>query len=261
MRIQVNKLLPTDTSVHWHGLAIQNDMDGVPPVTQKAIPAGSGMLYHYVVPDPGTYWYHPHVGLQEDRGLYGPLIVDDPSESGAYDVEFVVILDDWVDGIAAQTPETVYTGLRSSKGTGGSGMSMGSSTAGSPLGASSADVAYQYYLINGKIPSAPVTLAAKPGQRARFRIINSAASTGFQVALGGHQMTVTHTDGYPVAPVTVDTLVLGMAERYDVSVTLGDGAFPFTAIPVGAPGQAMAVVRTASGAPPAPGVHPAELNG
>lgn len=121
------------------------------------------MLYHYVVPYAGTYWYHPHVGLQLDRCLYGPFLVDDPSR--------------------------------------------------------------------------PVTVTAKPGQRARLRIINPAAGTGFQVALGGHRMTVTHSDGYPVNPVTVDTLVLDMAERYDVTVTLGDGTFPFTALPLGAPGR------------------------
>ncbi len=280
LRIHVNNSLPADTSVHWHGLAIDNTMDGVPPVTQKAIPAGSGMLYHYVVPDPGTYWYHPHVALQLDRGLYGPLIVDDPSDAGTYDVEFVVVLDDWVDGVKGQTPETVNAELRSGKsmgsgmsmrsgmsmwsgmsGAGMSGAGMGSTSPTSPLGAEASDYTYPYYLINGKIPTAPVTLAAKPGQRARIRIINSAAGTGFKVALGGHRMTVTHTDGYPVNPVTVDTLVLGMGERYDVTVTLGDGAFPFTAVPLGATGQAMAVVRTGAGETPDPSVLPAQLNG
>lgn len=194
LRIQVNNALPADTSVHWHGLTIDNNMDGVPPVTQKAIPAGSAMLYHYVVPaQPGTYWYHPHVSLQEDTGMYGPLIVDDPSEAGAYDVEFVVVLDDWIDGVNGQTPASVDAALRSGKAIGGS--SNGEPTGpGSPLGAGAADVTYPYYLINGNIPSAPVTLTAKPGQRARFRLINSAAGTGFQVALGGHHMTVTHTD-------------------------------------------------------------------
>ncbi|GAC1398752.1 MAG: multicopper oxidase MmcO [Mycobacterium sp.] len=261
LRIQVNNALPADTSVHWHGLTIDNNMDGVPPVTQKAIPAGSAMLYRYVVPEqPGTYWYHPHVGLQEDTGMYGPLIVDDPSEAGAYDVEFVFVLDDWIDGVNGQTPASFDAALRSGKAMGGSS-SGGPTGPGSPLGAGATDVTYPYYLINGKIPSAPVTLTAKPGQRARFRLINSAAGTGFQVALGGHHVTVTHTDGYPVKPVTVDTLVLGIAERYDVTVTLGDGAFPFTAIPLGAPGQAMAVVRTGSGAAPEASARPAELTG
>ena len=273
MRIQVNNGLPEGTSVHWHGLAIDNAMDGVPPLTQQEIPSGSGKLYDFVLPTAGTYWYHPHVGLQLDRGLYGAFLIDDPADAGSYDVEFVVVLDDWVDGINGRTPDSVYAGLRSGSKAAGSGMGgmgagsssgmggMGGGSTGSPLGGDPADVAYPYYLINGRIAAAATTLTARPGQRARIRLINSAASTPFQVALGGHRMTVTHTDGYPVAPVTVDTLVLGMAERYDVTVTLGDGAFPLVAVPLGGGEQALAVIRTGAGAAPAPAVRPAELGG
>ncbi len=268
LRIEVSNGLPHPTSVHWHGVAVDNAMDGVPPVTQQPIDPGSGMLYHYVVPTMGTYWYHPHVGLQLDRGLYGPLLLDDPHEAGDYDVEFVVVLDDWIDGLHGQTPNSVYARLRSKRPNMGTGMSMGSGMTGSgggpsssPLGPAPADYAYPYYLINGKISTAPVTLTAKPGQRARIRLINAAAATAFQIALGGHKLTVTHTDGYPVQPVTVDTLVIGMAERYDLTVTLGDGAFPLLAVPLGAAGQALAVVRTGTGTAPAPTARPPELDG
>ena len=77
--------LPEPTTVHWHGIALRNDMDGVPGVTQPAVAAGKRFDYEFVVPDPGTYFFHPHVGPQLDRGLYAPLIVEDPQEPGGYD--------------------------------------------------------------------------------------------------------------------------------------------------------------------------------
>ena len=129
------------------------------------------------------------------------------------------------------------------------------------LGGDAGDVRYPYYLINGRIRTAPRTAVARPGQRARIRFINAAADTAFRVALGGHQMTVTHTDGYPVAPARADALLIGMGERYDVIVTLGDGVFPLTALAEGKNATALALVRTAAGAPPPADVLPAELRG
>src|SRR5262249_44571669 len=86
------------------------------------------------------------------------------------------------------------------------------------------DISYPYYLVNGRIPAAPSTFSAKPGQRVRIRIINAGSDTAFRVALAGHRMTVTHTDGYPVVATEVDALLVGMGERYDVIVTVGPGA-------------------------------------
>ena len=124
------------------------------------------------------------------------------------------------------------------------------------LGGDAGDVRYPYYLINGRVRGAPRTFAARPGQRARIRFINACADTTFRVALGGHQMTVTHTDGYPVAPVRADALLVGMGERYDVQVTLGDGVFPLTALAEGKNATALALVRTGGGRPAAR-YHPA----
>src|SRR5690349_17521407 len=97
LRAVVSNALPADISIHWHGIAIVNGMDGVPPLTQAAIPTGGQFIYDFVVPDAGTYWYHSHVGTQLDRGLYGALIVQDPTEKADYDDELVVVLDDWID--------------------------------------------------------------------------------------------------------------------------------------------------------------------
>ena len=267
LRVKVDNKLSTSTSVHWHGIALRNDMDGVPGITQDPIQPGKAFTYEFTAPDPGTYFYHPHSGVQLDRGLYGVLVIDDPSEPGKYDEEWVVVLDDWVDG-TGRTPDDVLKKLRSTTGSrqdsghmGGMDMgSMGESMR-SPLLGGAGDIGYPYYLINGRTPGSPATLTAKPGQRVRIRVINAGSDTAFRLALGGHRMTITHSDGFPVAPVLTDSVLIGMGERYDVVVTLGDGAFPLVASAEGKKGQGLAVVRTGEGRKPGPEVQPAELDG
>ena len=259
LRVRVHNQLPTSTSVHWHGISLPNKMDGVPGMTQAPIGKGKSFTYEFTVPDPGTYFFHPHSGLQLDRGLYGTLLVDDPAEPGSYDIEWTVVLDDWVDG-TGRTPEQVLKAL-----TDGSGHDTHGSTGGvaegisSPLLGVGGHIAYPHYLANGRIPAAPVTLAAKPGQRVRLRLVNAGSDTAFRVALGGHRLTVTHSDGFPVVPVTTDALLIGMGERYDVLVTVGDGVFPLVALAEGKEGNALALVRSAAGTPPAASARPAEL--
>jgi len=131
----------------------------------------------------------------------------------------------------------------------------------SPILGGAGDIAYPHYLANGRVPAAPVTLTAKPGQRARLRLINAGSDTAFRVALGGHRLTITHSDGFAVAPVTTDALIIGMGERYDVLVTVGDGVFPLVALAEGKQGNALALVRSAAGAPPKASARPAELDG
>ena len=131
--------LPVETTVHWHGVAIRNDMDGVPGMTQAPVPAGREFTYRFAVAEPGTYWYHPHVGVQLDRGLYGPLIVEDPAETAGYEHDWTVVLDDWIDG-TGYTPDQVLAALR--QGMAGMGMAaspspMTSSMSGMPMPASS----------------------------------------------------------------------------------------------------------------------------
>jgi FtsP/CotA-like multicopper oxidase with cupredoxin domain len=251
--------LPADTSIHWHGLALRNDMDGVPDLTQTTVKPGETFTYRFTAATPGTYWIHPHAGTQLDRGLYAPLIVEDPAEPGGYDTEWTVVLDDWIDGTGT-TPDQVFTDLR--QRTGHMGGTHGMSGAGSPLlGGDTGDVTYPHYLINGRVPTAPVTFTAGPRQRARIRFVNTGSDTAFRVALGGHRMTVTHTDGYPVTPVDTDALLIGMGERYDVLVTLDDGVFPLIALAEGKTGAARALVRTGPGDPPAPQTRANELDG
>jgi len=127
------------------------------------------------------------------------------------------------------------------------------------LGGDAGDIAYPYYLINGRIPTAATTFNAKPGQRIRIRFINVGSDTAFRVALAGHSMTVTHTDGYPVLPTRVDALLIGMAERYDVIVTAADGVFPLVAAAEGKNAVARALLTTGAGSAPDPQFRPSEL--
>ncbi len=283
LRVRLANELPDPTTVHWHGLALRNDMDGVPGLTQEEVASGGTFEYDFVVPDPGTYWFHPHVGVQLDTGLQAPLIVDDPNEPGDYDEEVVLVLDDWTHGWG-DSPEQILErmgrdgmdmegmDMGGTDGTDGmdmggmEGMDMGgmegAPSTQQPLGDDTGDVRYPAHLINGRLPTAPVTFNSSPGRRVRFRIINAGGDTAYRFAVGGHRLTVTHTDGFGVRPVEVDTLIVGMGERYDVVVTVGDGAFPIVAVPEGKPDPAaMALLRTGAGRPPSPDVRPAELGG
>jgi FtsP/CotA-like multicopper oxidase with cupredoxin domain len=266
LAVTVANRLNRPTSVHWHGISLRNDMDGATPATAD-IDAGRDFTYRFSVPHPGTYWAHPHTGLDADYGLYLPIIVDDPTEPGGYDAEWIVMLDDWTAGVG-KTPQELYDDLHGHSMPGMSsmpgmnmgmpGMAMGVGT--SPLlGGDAGDITYPYYLINGRIPAAPTTFTAKPGQRIRIRFINAGSDTAFRVALAEHSMTVTHTDGYPVVPTKVDALLMGMGERYDVIVTAADGVFPLVAMAEGKNAVARALLSTGAGTPPDPGFQPAEL--
>ncbi|AJC58853.1 multicopper oxidase domain-containing protein [Streptomyces sp. 769] len=463
--------LPQSTTLHWHGLWVRNDMDGVPDVTQRAIRPGDSFHYRFRVTQPGTYWMHPHVGVQQDRGLYAPLIVDDPREPLEYDHEWIVVLDDWLDGVDGSNPDAVLNELNHGRGSmhggdhdghdsdhgghdsdhgrdtdeghgrdadgghghdahdaprhpndhgkghdgqgpghdghgaghgrtngtskstskstnhatshasshasshGGShetgrtehhvhngdigndervprtlpilkdlgldgilpkvdptgagnlglhlvdknlrniglgglplhGMTAATATAAGAAGAAAmarasrsaprstlraggpgprrghngpsrllpanarssvlggmpGSVDYPYHLINGRTKADPETFRCRPGDRIRIRFINAGGDTAYRVALGGHRMTVTHTDGNPVEHFRADQLLIGMAERYDVLVTAGSGVFPLVAVADGKGRNktALALLRTGSGRAPEPSVHPRELEG
>jgi FtsP/CotA-like multicopper oxidase with cupredoxin domain len=295
LSLRLANRLPAETTLHSHGVRMRCDMDGVPSLTQAAVPPGEDFLYRFTVSHPGTYLLHSHSGMQPDRGLYAPFIVDDPREPLHYDKEWLIVLDDWVDGISGSTPDGVLTQLRHGKGMSMDGMGMDKGMGNGPEsgghGASAppnpgtgtksqgpsrllrgtrsavlhsvgGNVAYPHYLVNGRLPTNPSVFRARPGERIRLRIVNAGSDTAFRVALGGHPMTVTHTDGYPVEHTTTDALILGMAERYDVLVTAKDGVFPFIAVAEGKNGRAMALLRTSDKASAPKGdVRLAELDG
>jgi len=279
IRIRVENDLPEPTSVHWHGIRLHNAAGGVPGFTQDAIEPGDSFVYAFTPPDAGTYFLHSHVGTQLDRGLYAPLIIEPVREELSYDREAVLVLDDWLDGVAG-TPDRQLAQLR------GSGMNMGSmGMGGGSMGSKvmraahttlagrspglddlaelanlmeggkvdPGDVKYPLYLINGRPPEDPARVMVRPGDRVRLRVINAAADTAFCFFVEGHSLTVTHTDGQPVQHVKTDALVIGMGERYDVLLDArGGSALRIFAMPLGKLGRAMAILRYAGSGGAAP---------
>ena len=289
VRVRVVNNLPDDTSIHWHGIRLNNSMDGVPGATQKPIAPGGSFLYDFVAPDAGTYMYHPHVGVQMDRGLYGPLIVEARDETLAYDDEATLMLDDWLDGVSG-TPEEQFRRLQKSGmnmgSAGGSGMGMGSSPSASgkfsgPMagrftmlngmhgGVSDlsglangmaggmmdvGDVRYPYYVFNGRTAQAPFVVGGKAGSILRLRLANIASDTVFVVFVDGKPATIVAADGQRIEPVRTDGVVMGMGERYDLLVRMGAAPARIVAVPLGKKGRAVAMLRpdgTSAKAPPA----------
>lgn len=219
LRVRLDNALPEPTSIHWHGVPLPNAMDGVPDVTQAPVEPGQTFDYDFAAGPAGTYLYHSHFGLQLDRGLTGPLIIEEASPHIAWDREHTVFLDDFLPGV----PRPL-----------GGGMGMSGRTP-----------PYSGLLVNGKLPSAAPVFWVRRGERVRLRLINGGSATTFRVAITGHRLEVTHADGRPVEPVVVDSVTLGMGERIDVIVKADKpGAWALVAAPleVRAP-AARAVIR------------------
>ncbi len=203
LRVTVDNQLPADTTVHWHGIRLRNAPTGSLASRRTRSGPGRHTAYEFTAPDPGTYFFHPHVGVQLDRGLY-PLVIDDPAEPGGYDAEWVVVLDDWVDG-TGRTPDDVLARLVADGGptTGGMGgmdhgAMMGHGGMGPAPFGDAGDVTYPHYLVNGPNRRSPRDVHGQARAAGPCAVINAAADTIFAVALGGHRLTVTHTDGYAV---------------------------------------------------------------
>ncbi|HEY5931297.1 MAG TPA: multicopper oxidase family protein [Nitrospira sp.] len=219
LRVTVENRLPEGTTIHWHGIPVPNAMDGVPDVTQAPIKTGETFAYDFIAGPAGTYMYHSHFGLQLDRGLSGPLIVEEATPHITWDRDYNVILDDFLPG----DPEPLVSGQ------GGGRMRMGMMMAPSAP-------PYAGLLLNGQLPEAAPAFDVRRGDRLRLRLSNPSGATTFRVALAGHRLTVTHADGRPVEPVTVDSLIISMGERYDVLVEANNpGAWSLLAAPVESP--------------------------
>lgn len=247
LRIAVRNGLPLDTSVHWHGIPQRgtNNMDGVPGVTQDSVKPGDTFIYDFLAESAGTYMFHSHSGLQIERGLYAPLIIEAKNESLQYDREYILMLDDWL----GSSPEVAFAKLRRGEMQGSHSMpNMASSktdkvkeikTEGTSDGGKEtamqmeegSDVNYASFLINGRTPESALEFKVKRSERIRFRLINASSSTMYRFAIGGHKLTVTHTDGMEVKPIEVDTLEISMGERYDILITANNsGLWPIVAI-------------------------------
>jgi FtsP/CotA-like multicopper oxidase with cupredoxin domain len=243
LRVELQNRLPDPTTVHWHGVPVPNPMDGVPGVTQESVRPGESFVYDYVAEPAGTYMYHSHVALQLDRGLFGPLIIEERAPHVDYDREYSVILDDLLVG----EPRVM-------EGRGSMMMGMGA-----------VGPEYDAFLINGRPAADPPVLEVRRGERIRLRLINPSSQTTFRVAIAGHRMRVIHADSRPVEPVEVDAVLIGMGERYDVLVEADNtGAWNLVASSVERQrGSARMVLRYAdsSAAAPPDGQTPSGTSG
>ena len=257
------------STIHWHGMILPNDMDGVPYVTQVPVPNGGQFVYTFKPDPPGFRWYHSHVGDQDARGLFGAFLVEDPREPRA-DVEVVLILHDVPDlhsldaALAGKSDAPMYlppgltaSGMRVQPHMSGmSGMSGMNSSAG-PMRMGDA-LKYLSHCVSGAAYPHTRPLIVKVGQTVRLRILNASPTLTHYVRLAGHELRVTHSDGNPLLrPVVVDALRIGVAERYDAwfEVTR-PGAWLLESL-MGADGgrrQAM-VIRTAD----ATAAHPLQV--
>ena len=199
VRVNVTNDLPVPTTVHWHGVAVPNEMDGVPGVTQDPIPPGGSFVYEFEAKPSGTFWYHSHFdsARQLDMGLSGAFIVKGADEP-AYDKDFVQLLDEWI-----RLPE----GRNGWEGV---------------THAGHAESEYNWFTINGKSFPATENMQVARGDRVRVRIINA----GYQshpMHLHGRRFTVTAKDGAPLpAPYQADTVLVGSGERYDIEFVSDD---------------------------------------
>jgi len=239
--LRVRNRLKEDTSIHWHGIILPANMDGVPGLSFAGIAPDGMYEYTFKLNQNGTYWYHSHSGLQEQVGVYGPLIIDaiEP-EPFAYDRDYVVMLSDWTD----EDPDRVLSKLKKQsdyynyhKRTVGDfvddvdekGLSatladrkMWAEMKMSPTDLADVSAFTYTYLMNGHAPNGNWTGLFKPGEKIRLRFINGSAMSYFDVRIPGLKMTVVASDGQHVHPVSVDELRVAVAETYDVIVEVSD---------------------------------------
>jgi CopA family copper-resistance protein len=242
-RISVTNDLPEDTSIHWHGLLLPFQMDGVPGVSFPGIRPGETFDYEFKVRQAGTYWYHSHSGLQEQEGHYGPIVIDPAgADPVAYDREHVVVLSDY----SFMHAHEIFRKLKAHAGyfnhqkqtvaglLAGEGQSFEERVQWSGMRMDPTDIldvtgATYTYLINGHGPQDNWTGLFRPGERVRLRIINAAAMTVFNLRIPGLPMSVVQADGQNVRPVETDEFQLSPAETYDVVIRPGDQAYTLVA--------------------------------
>ncbi len=241
--LRVANKLQAQTSIHWHGILLPSNMDGVPGLSFNGIDPGETFIYRFRVKQHGTYWYHSHSAVQEQTGVYGPLVIDakDP-EPFKYDRDYVVMLSDWTD----EDPRRILAKLKKQSNyynfhqrtiadffhdvrTQGWSATIADRKMWAEMRMSPTDLAdvsaYTYtYLMNGQAPNGNWTGIFRPGERIRLRFINGSAMTYFDVRIPGLKMTVVAADGQYVNPVSVDEFRIAVAETYDVIVEPANGS-------------------------------------
>jgi FtsP/CotA-like multicopper oxidase with cupredoxin domain len=232
VRLSVTNALSEDTSIHWHGLLVPFQFDGVPGVSFPGIKPGETFVYDFKVRQSGTYWYHSHSGMQEQEGGYGPIVIEPATpDPVAYDREHVVVLSDY----SFMHPHVMMRKLKAQAGyfndqkqtvaglLAGRDQSLKDRVEWSKMRMDPTDIldvtgsAYTF-LINGHGPGDNWTGLFKPGERVRLRFVNAGGMTIFNVRIPGLAMSVVSADGQNVQPVSVEEFQIAPAETYDVIV-------------------------------------------
>ena len=278
LRVTNHLLLPT--SLHWHGILVPTNMDGVPGISFPGIAPGETFVYRFAVRQSGTFWYHSHSHFQEQNCLTGPLVIH-PREPDPVTAErdYVVMLNDWSD----ESPADIFYHLKTYGGyynyhkrtavdffddiaSKGLAATIQNRLAWGQMRMDPRDISdvsgimtggTYTYLINGHSPAANWTGLFKPGERIRLRFINGSAMTYFDVRIPGLKMTVVAADGSNVEPVSVDEFRIAVAETYDVIVTPRDDAYTIFAQSMDRSGYARATLAVRPGlTAPIPSMDP-----
>ncbi len=279
--IRINNQMNVATSIHWHGIILPFEMDGVPGISFEGIAPGETFVYRFKVQQSGTYWYHSHSGFQEQTGMYGAIIIDPAQEEDQRaDRDHVVLLSDWTD----DDPMDVFNRLKKQSdyynfnqptvvdffrdvSTEGFSSAVAKRRMWNQMRMSPTDLAdisaYGYtYLMNGTTPRGNWMGLFNPGERVRLRFINGGTQSFFDVRIPGLKLTVVAADGLAVEPVTVDEFRFGPGETYDVIVTPTDDAYTVFAQSMDRTGYARGTLGTRVGlVAPVPGLDkPAALS-
>lgn len=276
--IRVKNRLKEATSIHWHGIILPFQMDGVPGISFAGIAPGETFTYRFKVEQSGTYWYHSHSGMQEATGVYGAIIID-PAQTDPIraDREYVVQLSDWTD----EDPMRVLAKLKMQgdyynynqptaidffQDASRDGLKaaidkrkMWNEMRMSPTDLADLSANVLTYLMNGTTPAGNWTGLFRAGERVRLRFINGAANTFYDIRIPGLQLTVVQADGVNVEPVTVDEFRFGPGETYDVLVQPKDDVYTVYAQAMDRTGYARGTLATRAGLEaPVPALDPAE---
>ena len=262
VRLSVTNALDEDSSIHWHGLLVPTQYDGVPGISFPGIGPGATFDYEFPLRQAGTYWYHSHSGLQEQLGHYGPIVIDPAgADPVGYDRDHVIVLSDH----SQESPDAIFRHMKLMSGyynrqkqtlagliagadqplderVDWGGMRM------DPTDIADGTGATYTYLVNGHGPRDNWTALFTPGERVRLRIINASSMTTFNVRVPGLTLTIVQADGLNVRPVTVDEFQIGVAETYDAIVTpVEDRAYTLVGETVDRSGMARATLAPRPG--------------
>lgn len=228
-----------ETSIHWHGFILPNEYDGVPYLTTQPIRPGETHLFKFPLVQNGTYWYHSHTGVQQQSGLYGAVVIHKRGEhrmpgmqekGAAYDKEYTMLISDWTDEKPYQVDRSLHNATdwyaikKHSTQNYAEAIKEGyfktkvTNEWKRMLAMDVSDVAYDRFFINGLVDAEAPPI--KAGKKIKLHVVNGSSSTYFWLQYAGGKITVAANDGMDVVPVEVDRMIIGVAETYDIIVTV-----------------------------------------